>query len=93
MNLVRAGNDVFDEPFNPAFTYPIFGEAEKIFGYKDLQLNLRFRAHDAKPTLEIEHGETFTPIGDIKPIDLKEALKDFLPQGRPRSCTPCNVGR
>lgn len=78
LNLVRAGNDVFDKPFNPAFTYPIFGEAEKIFGYKDLELNLRFRAHDLKPSFELHHGEKFKPIGDIKPVDLNEALKDFL---------------
>lgn len=78
---MRAGNDVFDEPFNPAFTYPIFGEAEKIFGYKDLELNLRFRAHDLKPSFELHHGEKFKPIGDIKPVDLNEALKDFLSPG------------
>jgi histone acetyltransferase 1 len=28
-------------PFNPAFTYPIFGEKEKIYGYKGLQVEVR----------------------------------------------------
>ena len=28
-------------PFGPAFTYPIFGEKEKIYGYKGLQVEVR----------------------------------------------------
>jgi hypothetical protein len=28
-------------PFNPTFTYPIFGEKEKIYGYKGLQIEVR----------------------------------------------------
>ena len=28
------------EPFSPTFTYPIFGEQEKIFGYKGLNINV-----------------------------------------------------
>lgn len=27
--------------FAPAFVYPIFGEEETIFGYKDLEINVR----------------------------------------------------
>lgn len=27
-------------PFNPTFTYPIFGEKEKIYGYKNLQIEV-----------------------------------------------------
>lgn len=27
-------------PFNPKFTYPIFGEQEKIYGYKDLRIEV-----------------------------------------------------
>ena len=29
------------EPFHPAFTYPIYGEKEAIFGYKDLEIKVR----------------------------------------------------
>ena len=32
--------------FNPKFTYPIFGEEERIFGYQNLDLHFRFDAHD-----------------------------------------------
>ncbi|KAL6939127.1 hypothetical protein ACO0OL_000751 [Hanseniaspora opuntiae] len=28
--------------FKPSFTYPIFGEAEQVFGYKDLEIILAF---------------------------------------------------
>ena len=45
--LVKAplGNSGDDEDediieFNPVFTYPIFGEQEQIFGYKDLIINV-----------------------------------------------------
>lgn len=31
--------------FNPEFTYPIFGEQEQIFGYKDLMINVREAAN------------------------------------------------
>jgi len=29
-------------PFHPRFTYPIFGDEEKIYGYQDLIVNLWF---------------------------------------------------
>lgn len=28
------------EPFHPDFTYPIFGEQEKIFGYRGLDIKV-----------------------------------------------------
>jgi histone acetyltransferase 1 len=28
------------QPFHPAFTYPIYGEKEVIFGYKDLDISV-----------------------------------------------------
>lgn len=81
LNLVRAGKDVFEEPFGPTFTYPIFGEDEKIFGYSDLLLNLRFRAHDLKLSLDIQWDKKWQPIGETKAMDLKEMLKDFILPG------------
>lgn len=65
--------------FQPQFTYPIFGEQEAIFGYQDLAINLTFAAHDLRPQLEIKYAKKFSAMGDIKPTDIKEALKDFLP--------------
>lgn len=38
-----AGSDrVVVEPFHPDFTYPIFGDQEKIFGYRDLEVKVSF---------------------------------------------------
>ena len=85
INLVRPtskyGNlRVFEEPFHPTFTYPIFGEDETVFGYIDLELNLDFRANDLKLSLDIQYEEKWKPIGHTKAMDLKEMLKDYLPE-------------
>lgn len=69
------------ETFHPMFTYPIFGDEEEIFGYKDLHIKLSFAAHNAVPNLEIQYGEKFKAVGDVKPVDIKDKLKDFLPAG------------
>jgi histone acetyltransferase 1 len=66
--------------FQPAFTYPIFGEEEAIFGYQDLSINLTFAAHNLRPQLEVKYGKIFEAIGNIKPTDVKEVLRDFLPE-------------
>ncbi|KAK0351951.1 histone acetyltransferase 1, partial [Friedmanniomyces endolithicus] len=64
--------------FQPSFTYPIFGEEERVFGYKDLSITLSFAAHDLQPRLKIKHGKLFSE-GDVKPTDIQEALAEFLP--------------
>ncbi|KAJ8610400.1 hypothetical protein MRB53_038562 [Persea americana] len=66
--------------FQPAFTYPMFGEQEAIFGYKDLFINLQFAAHNLEPRLHISYEKAFKEQGDIKPTDIKAALVDFLPE-------------
>lgn len=65
--------------FNPQFTYPIFGEAESIFGYKDLEIGLRYTAHDLKPNLQISYGSKFKSVGDTSALDLHTELRDCLP--------------
>ncbi|KAI9665425.1 MAG: histone acetyltransferase 1 [Trizodia sp. TS-e1964] len=64
--------------FNPKFTYPIFGDAETIFGYKNLVVGIRFAAHDMKPNLEITYDEEFKAVGEIKPDDIRKVLSDWL---------------
>jgi histone acetyltransferase 1 len=66
--------------FQPAFTYPIFGEEEAIFGYQDLSINLTFAAHNLRPQLDVKYGKVFKAINNIKPTDVKEVLHDFLPE-------------
>jgi Histone acetyl transferase HAT1 N-terminus len=82
INLTRNGEDIFDEPFEPAFTYPIFGEDEKIIGYREPQIDLRFRSHDLKPTLKITNkGKITPPTPEIaEQMDLEAQLKEFLPE-------------
>ncbi|TQV99463.1 hypothetical protein V2A60_004937 [Cordyceps javanica] len=62
--------------FNPSFTYPIFGEDEKIFGYKDLKINLRYRANDMRPHVQTSYSNKFTPIGETEPMDVTRMLKE-----------------
>ncbi|OAA69445.1 Histone acetyltransferase type B, catalytic subunit [Cordyceps fumosorosea ARSEF 2679] len=62
--------------FNPTFTYPFFGEDEKIFGYKDLKISLRYRANDMRPHLRTSYSSKFTPIGETEPMDVKQILKE-----------------
>ncbi|KFA48170.1 hypothetical protein S40293_06895 [Stachybotrys chartarum IBT 40293] len=60
--------------FNPKFTYSIFGEEEKIFGYKDLKISLRFRANDMRPHLKTTYSKKFKPAGDAEPTDIPSVL-------------------
>lgn len=65
--------------FQPTFTYPIFGEAEQIFGYKDLEIDLKFAAHDMRPNVKISYAKKFQTVGDTSAIDLIGTLKEYLP--------------
>ncbi|KKK22046.1 hypothetical protein P175DRAFT_0302403 [Aspergillus ochraceoroseus IBT 24754] len=66
--------------FHPQFTYPIFGDEERIFGYKGLIIRLRFAAHDLRPQIHISYDEKFQAVDDAEPVDLLKALKQFLPE-------------
>ena len=67
--------------FHPQFTYPIFGEEERIFGYQGLHIKLRFAAHDLRPNLEIGYEKKFKPVGDTKATDIEETLKEWTLAG------------
>lgn len=81
MSLVQPSADGLKPviEFQPQFTYPIFGEAESIFGYKDLEIGLRFAAHDLKPNLQISYQSKFKTVGDTSALDLNNTLEEFLP--------------
>ncbi|MCJ1352678.1 MAG: histone acetyltransferase 1 [Icmadophila ericetorum] len=65
--------------FHPTFTYPIFGDEERIFGYKNLNIHLRFAAHDLYPNVHVSYDEKFKPVGDTKADELLKILKDWMP--------------
>jgi histone acetyltransferase 1 len=69
------------ETFGPKFTYPIFGEEERIFGYQNLKVQLRYHASDMRPCLTVSYDKKFPATGDTEALDVKETLRDFLPEG------------
>ena len=81
--------------FHPLFTYPIFGEAQTIFGYQDLHINLRFAAHDLRPNYDARWEKKYIPVGETKAVELKETLEEWLPPSTPlhslcKSASPSN---
>ncbi|KAF2676685.1 histone acetyltransferase type B [Lentithecium fluviatile CBS 122367] len=88
INLTRPLRDaaeperVFSESFNPTFTYPIFGEAESIVGYKDPSIELLFRANDLKPSVQIQFEAKLELKGVLpedQQVDWETNLKECLP--------------
>ncbi|KAK4624281.1 Histone acetyltransferase type B catalytic subunit [Fulvia fulva] len=77
IQLLRGGKVA--AAFQPEFTYAIFGEQESIFGYQGLDISLTLRAHDLHPRLKFKASKTFPAQGEVRPTDIEEALRDFLP--------------
>jgi histone acetyltransferase 1 len=73
------GDKVVSE-FTPAWTYPIFGEEEVVFGYRGLDMSLSLAAHNLRPHMQISWTEQFPQLGDIKASDIRGALQDFVPE-------------
>ncbi|KAK9772615.1 putative Histone acetyl transferase HAT1-like protein [Seiridium cardinale] len=67
------------ESFNPKFTYAIFGEEERIFGYKGLKINLQFNANDMRPNASVTWNKKFQTVSEVEAFDVVETLKEFLP--------------
>jgi histone acetyltransferase 1 len=65
--------------FHPKFTYPIFGDSEEIFGYQDLEINLRYNASDMRPNLSITYSKKFPAVGETEATDVDGILHEFLP--------------
>ncbi|KAJ3558115.1 hypothetical protein NPX13_g9784 [Xylaria arbuscula] len=81
LSLVRPSASSIDKvaSFKPKFTYPIFGEEERIFGYKGLKVNIQFDARNLRPHLSISSSKKFKAVGEVEAVDVKEVLKDYLP--------------
>jgi histone acetyltransferase 1 len=74
--------------FHPDYTYPIFGDAETIYGYKGLSINLSFAGWDMRGFLRVSWHQKINPALGIEAEDVRETLKEYLPDGIP----PCNSG-
>ncbi|KAK5083730.1 histone acetyltransferase 1 [Lithohypha guttulata] len=81
LSMVRPGSDGIETvaEFSPTFTYPIFGEAEQIFGYKELEIGIQFAAHDGSPHVDISYKKKFPGVKSTQALDLNKTLKEFLP--------------
>ena len=66
--------------FNPRMTYSIFGDDERIFGYKGLKINLRYNASDMRPNVQVSYTRKFPAVGETEATDVKELLEPFLPK-------------
>lgn len=64
------------QSFNPTFTYPIFGDAESIFGFKDLSIFLCFDAVTFFPFLNVKWSAKL----DQTEVDPKAKMLEFLPE-------------
>lgn len=62
--------------FPPSFTYPIFGDSEQIFGYKDLKIDLVFDSITFLPFLKVSYKEKLNDEVD----DVTAKLLEFLPK-------------
>ncbi|SPO25915.1 related to histone acetyltransferase subunit HAT1 [Ustilago trichophora] len=68
-----------DKPFHPTFTYPIYGEAETIYGYQGLSINLDVASGSLVPKLDITYRAK-NEATTAKLDDVEGKLKEFLPQ-------------
>ncbi|KAJ1885955.1 histone acetyltransferase 1, partial [Kickxella alabastrina] len=64
-----AGADVIQ--FHPAFTYAIYGEHERVFGYKDLRINLCYASGSLATFLWADHGKCITDMDTSMAVSLK----------------------
>lgn len=68
--------------FHPKFTYSIFGDEERIFGYQGLKIHIKYHVSDMRPVLQITYNRKFKPVGETEPTDLKAILEEVLPKSK-----------
>ncbi|KAI6709164.1 hypothetical protein JHW43_008301, partial [Diplocarpon mali] len=66
--------------FHPKMSYSIFGDEERIFGYKGLKIHLRYSASDMRPNILVSYDKKFKAVGETKATDVKELLEPYLPK-------------
>ncbi|KAJ8611526.1 hypothetical protein MRB53_037933 [Persea americana] len=65
--------------FQPTFTYPIFGDEEAVFGYKNLQIELKLTADTLAPSLDVSWDDKYEAVGDTEADDVEGLLAPFVP--------------
>ncbi|KAI0082849.1 histone acetyltransferase type B catalytic subunit [Panus rudis PR-1116 ss-1] len=62
--------------FHPTFTYPVFGDDQKIYGYKNLEIDLKFASASLTPYLKISYSERLPQSAAVD--DPEKALREHL---------------
>ncbi|KAI0303510.1 acyl-CoA N-acyltransferase [Multifurca ochricompacta] len=85
LSLVRSsqdkealGDNESYENFHPTFTYPIYGEDEKIYGYTDLVIDLRFASGSLAHFLQIKYSSKLASLSTLD--DVQGTLQKFIPE-------------
>ncbi|KTW28400.1 hypothetical protein T552_01662 [Pneumocystis carinii B80] len=65
--------------FHPIYTYSIF-EGERIIGYKDLNINLKFCCHDLQIYLRIQYKDKVEKEENLSCKNIEEILRKYLPE-------------
>ncbi|KAI0345086.1 histone acetyltransferase type B [Trametopsis cervina] len=73
---VLSKNEVY-EHFRPTFTYPIYGEDEKLYGYKDLVIDLKFASGSLATYLNVSYTDKLPPPSPVD--DVEAMLAEFIP--------------
>lgn len=90
--MLQGDDDKLVKPFHPAFTYPIYGEKEVIFGYKGLSVHVRLPPHSEewcsrqlsfasgslKQLVDITYSDTLESEV-TPPDDVEGLLYNFIP--------------
>ncbi|KAJ1882790.1 histone acetyltransferase 1 [Coemansia sp. RSA 1722] len=65
----ESGADIIQ--FHPAFTYPIYGEHERVFGYKGLAINLHYAAGSLATYVDVRYKKNISAMESSLPIQLR----------------------
>ncbi|KAK4053052.1 histone acetyltransferase 1 [Microbotryomycetes sp. JL201] len=65
--------------FEPTFVYPIFGQEETIFGYHNLEIQLRFASGSLRQYLHVKYDDKFPETATVKADDPEQTLYEFIP--------------
>ena len=61
------------------FAEQFFGQSQSIFGYRDLNINISFTAHDLYPNATVKYGQKFPKLGSTEATDIQQVLSEYLP--------------
>ncbi|KAG6898244.1 hypothetical protein C0992_002258 [Termitomyces sp. T32_za158] len=85
LTLVRSTEDTKDlaedesYEFHPTFTYPIYGEDEKLYGFEGLEIDLRFASGSLTQYLNVKYTKRLDSASTVD--DVEGTLSRFIPPG------------